>query len=254
MRHSKWRESFTLIELLLVVSIIAILAALLLPALGKARDKARAIVCASNIGQCMKAELLYGSDHKESIPYQDADSLGNNIYYWAMFVADDPKLSRSGRYIRLSAMNCPCKGKAPVADIYTYGVYGIYYAVTDTDYSGNTDGKKDALGPFAVRHGSYYFGLSIMKMKQPSATIILADCRNANASDAAAFGKSFREFVPSALRGSTAKAAIHMQHGMMANCAFADGHVKALSQSEMRKSPTAVKYLYDYGGSTIYQP
>ena len=72
----KRKQNFTLIELLVVVAIIAILAAILLPALGRARDTARKSVCTSNVKQCMLAYRMYVDDHAGwgAAPYYNANN------------------------------------------------------------------------------------------------------------------------------------------------------------------------------------
>lgn len=64
----KAKHAFTLVELLVIIAVVAILAALLLPALSRVKEKARRIECTSNLRQVNLAIRLYADDHSDSLP------------------------------------------------------------------------------------------------------------------------------------------------------------------------------------------
>lgn len=65
---NKERINFTLIELLVVIAIIAILASMLLPALNKARSKAKAADCLNNMKSCISLMYMYAGDNRDIMP------------------------------------------------------------------------------------------------------------------------------------------------------------------------------------------
>jgi len=70
-RHQRARGGFTLVELLVVVSIIGIILSILLPCLGRVRATAKEVVCAGNLRTWGQAFHLYADDYDGTLPHTD---------------------------------------------------------------------------------------------------------------------------------------------------------------------------------------
>ena len=94
----KGKTAFTLIELLVVIAIIAILASLLLPVLGAAKNRAKRIACLNNLKQVNAGLLMYADDNSGTMPKQSAISTNCLAYFYK-----EPMKS----YVGLTAASSP---------------------------------------------------------------------------------------------------------------------------------------------------
>lgn len=93
----KDRPAFTLIEILIVIAIIAILAALLLPALAKAKGRSHSAVCLNNLRQWGIATHLYTLDHSDYLP-EDGVPNPTDTYHGGGWYMDLPPLAGIASY------------------------------------------------------------------------------------------------------------------------------------------------------------
>lgn len=190
MNKYKWL-AFTLVELLVVVAIIALLAAIMFPVFANAREKARQSTCASNLRQLATAMTMYSHDNDEVYPWTDhyagvpSPTYG---YYWQALIY--PYVNSSQVYL------CPTSDQN--ADGYNPRMdQPVFDKAT---YSINVLAFPDDIGTPAS------------SIPQPSRLIMLGD------SDAGPIGPPhylFRFYMYSTGR-----------HSGGCNLAFADGHVK----------------------------
>ncbi|HBC85656.1 MAG TPA: hypothetical protein DCZ94_01750 [Lentisphaeria bacterium] len=137
------KNGFTLIELLIVIAIIAILAALLLPALQAAKDQAYCAVCQNNQKQCGTAIQSYAADWNGVFGDCGGNiSVGGELKYnqWSRFLSGEGEVFEGGDYIKTKGRDvfvCPSKIKKEyTAHGNTYGTFN-----GDGDHVGTSDLK-----------------------------------------------------------------------------------------------------------------
>ena len=124
--------AFTLIELLVVVAIIAVLIAILVPSLGRARETARKVYCQTNLRQWGMGFSLYADSYNDILPFtghSDGNNPGNYLAYW-----DDPSYWSNAAPTMLNGGKrpistcrtmplpeaCPCRRRAARASLFVH--------------------------------------------------------------------------------------------------------------------------------------
>lgn len=204
-------RGFTLIELLVVIAIIAILAGMLLPALGRAKEKARSVQDLNNLKQIGLATISYAHDNEGRVPI---DMFKQGVNTWAEVLSKDSGITSSNTFV------CPSyKPFEWVAWRFTYGV------------------RLDPPGEAAVTNGPSVT-LLVDKIDSPSDYMHAADTTS-QGQDGATARQFYKFFAVGAVKH------VHARHTGKANGLFLDGHVEGANRQRLEEMGVEAEYGAD---------
>ncbi len=216
---------FTLIELLVVIAIIAILAAMLLPALSKARERARNSSCVNNLKQIGTGAFMYAERGKDRLPYVGAGNGAGATY--AATSGPSPWWFALNDYVsNEKSFLCP----ADTNKLCDNTTSGGHLAITGTvptqvpkQYSAFTEGLSYGINAYS---GIAYMVIS--KAYRPSATVMIGDAGSLTSTSTVANGSFINDLQPTVAEANRRIAA---RHGNSMNIVMADGHVQSFRAS-----------------------